>query len=143
MKLILVALIIWFVSQTIKFLLFAVKGGKITPSSFFWIYVWIGKFPSSHTALLSGVVYTIWREQGASLLFGFAVICSAIFIFTLAENRKRYELLSGYCTQSHDEAVRNIVLDGKLDEFEGHTILEIIAGVVLGVAVAALFGIYL
>lgn len=142
MKLILIGAIIWFVSQSIKFLIFIAKGEKITPDSAFWIYFWIGKFPSSHTALLSGVIYTIWREQGTSLLFGFAVVCSAIFVFTLAENRKRYEMLKGYCNQSSDSSIRSIVSEGKLDEFEGHTISEIIAGFILGIAIAAIIGIY-
>lgn len=142
MKLIFVGAIIWVVSQSLKFLIFVFKGGKVTPASAFWIYVWIGKFPSSHTALLSGVTYTIWREQGTSLLFGLAVVCSAVFIFTLLENRKRYELLKVHIAQSRDEAIRNIISDGKLDEFEGHTLSEIIAGFVLGIAVATIVGIY-
>ena len=142
MELIIVGAIIWLVSQSIKFLIFVFKGGKVTPALAFWIYVWIGKFPSSHTALLSGVMYTIWREQGASLLFGFSVVCSAIFIFTLAENRKRYEMLEGYCNQSSDSSIRSIISDGKLGEFEGHTVSEIVAGFVLGIVVAAIIGIY-
>ena len=142
MELILVGTIIWLVSQTIKFLLFIFKGGKVTPASAFWIYVWIGKFPSSHTALLSGVMYTIWHEQGTSFLFGFSVICSAVFIFTLAENRKRYKMLQVYCNQSNDPSIRSIISEGKLGEYEGHTVLEIVAGFILGIVVAVIVGIY-
>src|SRR6185436_19567942 len=142
MQLIIVAAVIWVVSQSIKFLLFLFKGGKISLSSFCRIYIWIGKFPSSHTALLTGVIYTIWLKEGVSLLFGFSVVCAAIFIFTLWENKKRYELLKEYLIQSQDQSIKNIILDGKLDEFEGHTALEIVAGSILGFAVAAFMGIY-
>lgn len=142
MSIIIIALITWFVSQTVKFFLFLVKGGKVTPDSLLWIYIWIGKFPSSHTAMLASVLYTIWHKEGASSLFGFAVVCSAIFVFTLSENRKRYELLKGYCTQSNDPAIQKIVQDGKMDEFEGHTFIEIIAGVLLGITVATIIGAY-
>lgn len=142
MKLVEIALAILVISWGIKLALFVYKGGKATLDSILWNCVWTGRFPSTHTAVLGGVIYTIWHEEGFSFLFGFSVIVSVIFVYTLLENRKRYLLLKSYYLKSQDVTIKSIVLDGKLDEFEGHTMSEVNAGFILGVAVAALVGIY-
>ena len=104
--------------------------------SVIWNYIWAGKFPSTHAAVLSGVLYAIWYEDGPSLLFGFCVIVSSLFIYIYIENKKRYHILESYFSKSNDTAIKNIILDKRLDEFDGHTVLEIIAGVVLGTVTA-------
>lgn len=142
MKLIGVALVILFIGWGIKLLLFVLRGGKITPTSILWNCVWIGKFPSTHTAVLGGVVYTLWYAEGLGSLFGLSVVVSVICVYALLENRKRYELMKTYYIQSHDEAIKSIIVEGKLDEFEGHTVLEIVAGAILGVVIAVFVNMY-
>ena len=136
MKLLIVTIIILAVSQSIKFLIFLYKGGKITKDSVFWNYIWIGKFPSTHAAILGGVLYTVWHEEGISLFFGFCTVISALFIYMLIENKKRYKILETYFSKSNDHAIQSIISDNKLNEFEGHTAREIIVGLVLGITLA-------
>lgn len=142
MELIEIALVILLTSWVLKLLLFVAKGGRISLNSFLWNCIWIGKFPSTHTAVLSGVVYTLWYTEGLSPLFGLSVVVSVICVYALLENRRRYELMQTYYIQSHDEAIKSIIVEGKLDEFEGHTVLEIMAGAILGIVVAVFVNMY-
>ena len=142
MKLILVSLIILLISQSVKFFVFLYRGGKISSNSLFWNYLWAGKFPSTHMAIMGGAIYTIWYENGPDLLFGLGIILTGIVFYILIENKKRYKLLEAYYSKSEDKSIRGIVNDGKLQEFEGHAAVEIISGFLLGLLVAFVYNIY-
>lgn len=142
MHLLIVVGVILVVCWCTKLLLFLSKGGKPSLHLFVWTCVWTGKFPSTHSAVLAGVMYSIWRTEGLSPLFGFSVVISAMNIYTLLENRKRYELLVPYLSQSNDPSLQSIAAHKKLDEFEGHTLTEVIAGLALGLVVAVLLELY-
>ncbi len=136
MKLLLLALLILLVSNTIKFVIFLKNGGSISRSSLWWYYFWVGKFPSSHAALFSGVTYGVWYESGFSQSFALCIIISLFVMYTLLENKKRYELLESYYMKSRDEAFQCLVSERTIADFEGHHLADVVAGVVVGIGVA-------
>ena len=138
MKLLLLALLILLVSNTIKFIIFLKKGGSISRASLWWYYFWVGKCPSTHAALFAGVTCGIWYESGFSQFFALSVIISLFVMYTLLENKKRYELLESYYMKSNDHAFKCLVSERTVADFEGHHLADVVAGVVVGVAVAVI-----
>lgn len=87
------------------------------------------------------MIYIIGKEDGLGLLFGFSVIVGGLFIYSLLEDKKRHELFEEYFIKSEDEAIRRIVSDKKLLQFNGHALIDVVAGVVLGLLIAVSMGI--
>lgn len=138
MIIILIAILAIIVSDTIKFALFLRSGGTLSRSSILWHYIWTGKFPSSHSAAFGSAVTALWYTEGFTSLVAFSLIVSVFVMYTLFENKKRYELFEAYYMQSRDEAIQLLVTEQKIAEFEGHTMLEVVGGLVVGIATALL-----
>ncbi len=138
MKILIISAVIIFVSQSIKLLFHLVRGGHVSKKTLSWVYIWTGEFPSTHSAVIAGMIYIIGKEDGFGLLFGFSVIIGALLIYGLLEDKKRYELFEEYISQSKDEAMLKIITDKKLLQFNGHAIIDVIAGITLGILLAFL-----
>ncbi len=136
MMIILLAILAILVSNTIKFVVFLRSGGTLSRSSFFWHYLWTGKFPSSHSAAFGSAVASLWYTEGFTSLVAFSIIVAVFVMYTLFENKKRYELFAEYYMQSSDEAIKLLVTEKKIAEFEGHTMTEVIGGLLVGIATA-------
>lgn len=135
MELIIISAVIIVISQSIKLLIYLAKGEKFSIGLLSWVYIWTGEFPSTHSAVLAGLVYTIGREDGFGLLFGFSCVVSGFFLYSLLEDKKRYKLKEEYFKNSKDEAILKIVSDKKLLRFNGHTITDIVGGIILGLVI--------
>ncbi len=141
MKLIILSVVIIFIVQSIKLLICLVHGEKLSKKMLSWVCIWTGEFPSTHSAVIAGMIYIIGKDDGMGLLFGLSVIVGGLFIYSLLEDKKRHELFEEYFINSKDESIRKIVSDKKLLQFNGHTLTDVVAGVILGLLVAVLMGI--
>jgi len=144
MKLLLIPLLAWFIAQSIKFIvrLFS-KNIPRDLKRAFWTYVWAGGAPSAHTAILISTLYLIWLEYGYSPIFTFCLVVAFIFLYNLATDRKRQEVLNAYYETDQDVALKKIVKEGLMLDLAGHTVREIFWGALVGAAVAvSLTGIF-
>jgi uncharacterized protein len=118
----------WVVAQSIKFALFLRKDGVKVSDAF-----QSGGMPSSHSAFMAAITTVIGLQLGVSdPLFGFAIAVTAIFLYDAAGVRRA----TGQQTEALKIFARNT--KQKLPEIvnaKGHTINEIIAGVLVGVVV--------
>mgnify|MGYP001596821656 CR=1 FL=1 len=142
MKLLIISAVIVFVSQSVKLMLHLFRGERISKESLSWVYIWTGEFPSTHSAIIAGMIYVIGREDGLGLLFGFSIIIGALFIYGLLEDKKRHKLFEEYLSQSKDEAMQKIISDKRLLQFNGHELVDVVAGLILGLLVAILMNLF-
>ncbi len=143
MKLLIISAVIIVVSQSLKLLIRLCRGERISNKLLSWVYIWTGEFPSTHSAVIAGMIYVVGREEGPGLLFGFSVIIGALFIYGLLEDKKRHELFEEYISQSKDEAMLKIISDKKLLQFNGHTLIDVVVGVTLGLSTAILADLFI
>ena len=140
MSIILIAITAFAVSQTIKISTQLFQAGRLSWDLLGWELVWAGGFPSSHSAVIGATITAIAYADGYGLLFGLSVIVGILAICSLLESRKRELLYEGYFSQSSDGVMKKIIVDQKLLEFSGHTLVEIVAGLTIGVLIAVLGG---
>ena len=138
-----VTFIAWFTAQFYKVLytLFAQK--KLDVKRFFET----GGMPSSHSSTVSclasctGIIYG--RESG---YFAGSVILAVIVMYDAMGIRRAAGKQAGVLNRMMDklsEKIGEMFHDEKLKELLGHTQLEVLAGMILGVAVAFMFKGYL
>jgi acid phosphatase family membrane protein YuiD len=138
MKFLLIPLVALFVNQLIKFIVQIWRKKKYLGNRIIWSLVWVGAFPSAHSAVLASCVYLIWLFQGFGPLFGFSVFVSIIIIYGLLEDKKRQVLWEQYFEKRRDVTIAKIVDTQVLIDFSGHTIVDIICGALLGLITAIL-----
>ncbi|MEK7066951.1 MAG: divergent PAP2 family protein [Patescibacteria group bacterium] len=143
MKLLIISATIIFISQSVKLLIYLSRGEHISRKMLSWVYVWTGEFPSTHSAVIAGAIYTIGRDDGLGLLFGFSVVIGLLLVYGLLEDKKRHEIFEEYLNESEDKAMQKIILDKKLLQFNGHTFADVIAGLMLGLVVAILMDLFI
>lgn len=135
MKIIIVSIVAIVITQFIKIIWFYFGADHRASHPFLWPTFWIGGFPSSHTAALTGALYAMWRYDGMSSLFGFGVVISLLIIYGLLEDKKRQVLFEEYFVQSSDSSLQKIVAEERLLSFSGHSLFEIVSGGVVGIIV--------
>lgn len=134
----LVPLVALVITHIIKFIVFVLQKRNFVGNRLWWSFMWLGNFPSVHSASLSSILYLIWVKEGFSLLFTLGVVVSVIITYGLFEDKKRQTLYEHYFLASNNEALIKISKDGVLMDFSGHTALEMFSGAVIGVTVAAI-----
>jgi len=123
-------LLIAFLTQFIKFLIFLIKNRQIN----FKKLVDMGGFPSSHSASVSALSIMVGLSEGFnSVLFGVVAFFSLIIMYDAAGVRK---------AAGEQAKILNIILDElfqghpiskvKLKELIGHTPFEVLSGAILG-----------
>ena len=131
-----VAILGWAVAQLIKFVIELARRRRIDIS----LFVSSGGMPSSHTSFVTAMTTSIGLRDGFdSSLFAVCAIISMVVMYDAAGVRR---------AAGHHAAIINdlldhiedtgIILDKKLKELLGHTPVEVAAGAILGVAIAAL-----
>lgn len=143
MKFILVPLIVYSFNQLLKFFVLLARNRKIRGSRFIWTFLWVGSFPSAHTAVLVSSLYLVGQSQGLGALFGFCFFLVLVIITGLLEDQKRELIYESYFVKSHDVMLKKIVKDKILLDFSGHSFLEIIFGAAEGVIFTFLITQYL
>jgi len=128
------ALLSWFLAQSMKALLLTFKQKKFR----FDLYSLPGGFPSSHSATVSGLAASIGLLYGFdSGLFAIAIILAFFMIYDAKVIRgaagKQAQSLNRLIEMFNEEGGQDMA---KLREVLGHSILEIIGGILIGILVA-------
>lgn len=129
----------WFSAQLIKFLVVVVRHRTLRLERL----VGSGGFPSSHTSFIISTTTAIYLKEGASSdLFILAIVMSCIVMYDATgvrrESGKQAEVLNqiiSYFTKrgipvtlkSHEQTLKELL---------GHTPIEVLGGVVLGIFIA-------
>ena len=142
-----VAVISWFSAQLIKTLLFYLQNGILQAERM----VGAGGMPSAHSAFVCSITIAIAKKVGYSspefalaVMFAFVTMYDAMGV--RREAGEHAKLLNKYLNQIE---TRNADVDGDgipdkkvteidLKEFIGHTPLEVLGGVLLGILVGML-----
>lgn len=130
------ALIAWFIAQTLK-----VPIEYLQTRHWNWsLLVQAGGMPSSHSALIVGITHGIGLSVGFNTpLFALAFAIAMIVIYDATGIRrqagKHAELINAMIS---DLAAGNPLKQEQLREVLGHTPMEALGGIVLGIVVAQL-----
>ncbi len=136
-KILIVAVISMLMAQLIKFVITAVSSKKLNLK----ILTSTGGMPSSHSALVMGLVVAIGFEKGlASVELAIAVVFAMIVMYDAAGIRraagKQAKILNKMIDQlDSGQDIR----EEQLKELLGHTPIEVVVGALLGVFIAVLF----
>lgn len=115
------------VSQTIKFLTAVFRQKKLD----FHKLIEVGGMPSAHAAVVAAITSSVYLEQGVSALFAVTLIIAIIFLRDAIGIRMTVQNQSKILKKMTPEAI-------KLGDLEGHKLMEIIAGVALGIIITLL-----
>lgn len=120
--------IAWLLAHTIKFLILVSKGER---GDFFRS----GGMPSAHSALMMSVTVVIGGLDGVeSSLFALGLVVTAIVAYDACHVR----LAVGEQAELVNELTKKNDLKTRVRVVKGHTLLEVVVGLVLGLAVALL-----
>ncbi len=127
-------LIAWLMAQIIKIPLDFLRTRRWN-----WaLLLTTGGMPSSHSSLMTGTVFAIGLYHGfANPLFALGVAITMIVTYDAAGVRRQAGIHAQRINVLFDELLRgHIFSDKDLREVLGHTPLEVIGGILLGLIVA-------
>lgn len=127
-----VAVLSWFVAQSIKIIIKLVQAGKFDPSLFFAA----GGMPSSHTSFAVAMATKVGTIEGFDSTF-FAI--ASVFCLVVMYDAMGVRRQAG----KHAEIINILITDWKnkpplLKEVLGHKPLEVLFGLILGVSLGLL-----
>ena len=133
-KILISAMISWFVAQALKVLFYYIKHHKFDISKFFSS----GSMPSSHSAFVTALVVAVGMVEGVgSTFFAISVVLATVVMYDASGVRR--------AAGRQARIINQIVLDfykekqvktEKLKELLGHTPLEVFVGAILGGVIA-------
>ena len=129
-----VAVASWLVAQFIKLALFGVRERRFD----YGFLLRLGGMPSSHTASAAACATSIGLRTGfGSPVFALALGMLALIMIDAQSVRRAAGMQARLLNQMAEEFYRNHKFSPeKLVEFLGHTRLEVLMGLLLGVAIA-------
>ncbi len=136
---ILIVFIAWLVAQSLKVLIGVFREKRF---NFKW-FVGTGGMPSSHAALVSALATSVGLEMGfTSSPFAIALIFAIVVLFDAQGVRRS----SGEQAEALNKILDDVywkrgIKEERLKELLGHTPVEVIAGICVGILVALFFGI--
>lgn len=130
----------WFMAQVIKTILYAVLNKEIDFSRM----IGDGGMPSAHSATVTAVAAMTGLTGGfGSSLFAVACIVAIIVMHDAMgvrlETGKQAKILNEMITLLEALGQSKLSMEKKLKEFVGHTPTQVMAGMLLGIAVAAIY----
>ncbi len=129
-RIIIVSFGAWLAAQTIKFLINLFQTKRLE-----WGYmISSGNMPSAHCALVSALAMSVAISEGLdSVLFAIAAGLAMIVIYDAAGVRRTVGIQSTILNRMLDELFKgNPIVSQRLREFIGHSRMEVVAGVALG-----------
>lgn len=131
----------WFIAQLMKIIIDIVKG-KFTPDRL----TGSGGMPSSHTATVSGLAASAAAFQGLSSPdFAITLILAFIVIYDALNVRYVAGLHSDILNAMREDDYKNgkkTYFDKPLKDKLGHTLPEVAAGLLIGIPVGILVGLF-
>ena len=127
----------WFIAQAIKMILSFIENKQIDWS----LATASGGMPSSHTAFVIAATTMIGKIEGMeSSMFALAVVLSIVVMYDAMNVRRAV----GHMGQTLNQIINNINKSGKenvenVKEILGHSPLQVLAGLVLGLVVGMTF----
>ena len=137
-EIIVACLISWLTAQILKVILVLITSKTIDLSRF----VGSGGMPSSHSSLVTTLVFMVGRTSGVnSSVFAVAFALAVIVMYDAANVRREAGEHAKIINIIIDQWVENdnLKIDKDLKELLGHTPFEIIIGAVLGSLIGAFF----
>ena len=132
------AVLSWAVAQFIKVLINLWLNKKLDWRRCFGM----GGMPSSHTALVISLVISIGSVEGLqSSMFAVALAVAAVVIYDALGVRRE----TGRQSQVLNQIITEMLVEGKpiteqqLKELVGHTPLEVLGGLIVGITVTLIF----
>lgn len=124
----------WASAQVLKFLFELIWRRRIN----FRALTTMGGMPSSHSAAVSSLATAIAIKDGlGSTLFAIAVWFAAVTMYDAAGIRRAASIQARILNQMIEELFQgHPISDTKLRELLGHTPVEVIAGMALGIVVS-------
>lgn len=131
-----ICLAAWFLAQFIKVILNSVRDRR--PQWHYFIST--GSMPSAHCALVSSLSTSIGIIEGLnSILFAISGVLAIIVIYDAGGVRRTVGMQSTILNRMLDESFKgNPIVKQRLKELIGHTRMEVIAGVILGILIGYL-----
>lgn len=127
------ALVGMLVAQVLKSVFIYIKEAQVNLNSLFSS----GGMPSSHATMVSSLTTAIGLQVGwTSSLFCICVVFSLVVIYDAAGVRRAAGKQAAILNQILDDLKIGKYSEGKLTELLGHTPLEVIAGILLGIGIA-------
>lgn len=132
-----VSFLAWAIAQSLKVLIILVTKRHLDLSRL----VGAGGMPSSHSALVAALTTSIGIQDGAqSTTFALALAFAGIVMYDAAGVRHAVSVQARLLNRLIDEYVEKQSWNEKrLRELLGHTRVEVVAGLALGVAIALLY----
>ncbi|MBR0219091.1 MAG: divergent PAP2 family protein [Clostridia bacterium] len=128
----------WAIAQFIKVLINLWLNKKLDWRRCFGM----GGMPSSHTALVISLVISIGSQEGVqSSMFAIALALAAVVIYDALGVRRE----TGRQSQVLNQIITEMLVEGKpitekqLKELVGHTPLEVLGGLIVGITVTLIF----
>ena len=136
----LAALAGWFGAQSVKFIWNLIKNGQVD----FRYMISTGGMPSAHSASVSGMATSAGLREGfGSTVFAVALVMALVVMFDAQSVRRAAGQQARLLNQIVEERFKEHHLaTNKLAELLGHTRLEVLAGLLLGVAAGLLVHFY-
>lgn len=133
-KIIGVATLAWLIAQLIKIGIDLIKNKTINPL----LIVSSGGMPSSHSALVTALAFSIGFTEGfSSTIFALSFVIGLIVMYDASGVRraagKQAEVLNIFIKNFEKYGIK---IDFKLKELLGHSPIEVLMGALLGVAIA-------
>lgn len=133
------AVLAWLAAQVIKVLLEFLLHGRLSAER-----LWgAGGMPSAHSAMVCALTVSMARFHGVStpvfalsVMFAFVTIYDAMGV--RRETGEHARLLNKYLNRLKSEDDEDDPVDIELKEYIGHTPMEVLAGVLLGILVGVL-----
>ena len=127
---VLAVLVSFIVSQTIKFIILFVEHEPHAVESLWREY---GGMPSTHTALVSAVVFSVYYMEGFSTLFYVALVFSMIVIADVMDVKwffgRRNDILNKVIALAQHKHRKKIRL---LENHFGHSFPDVLVGTLIG-----------
>ncbi|MCD7800694.1 MAG: divergent PAP2 family protein [Ruminococcus sp.] len=133
------AVVSWAVAQLIKTFLHTIKFKTFYAQRL----VGAGGMPSSHTSMVISVLIAVGRKDGTgSTVFALMFILGAIVIYDAMGVRRAAGLhareinrIKESFTQTDEDGKPLIFKEKKLQEYLGHTPLEVVGGAIVGIVI--------
>ena len=120
--------IAWLVAGSLKFLINSLKAKRLA-----FGLIGYGGLPSNHTAIVSSMAALIGFKEGvANPAFGVALTLAFIVMLDASSLRKQV----GKQAVTINKIAHLTGVSGSLRERMGHSMVEIVAGLVVGIAIA-------
>ena len=136
-KVLLIAVLSWFIAQSIKVLVGIIKEKRF---NFKW-FVGTGGMPSSHAAGVAALAMAVGLSEGFdSVLFAVSLLFAIVVMFDAQGVRQDTGIQAEVLNEITDDIYfKRGIKEEKLRELVGHTPVEVLAGMILGTLISLVF----